>query len=74
MQEDESAVHARQQEQEDQPVDIFSLSSPQHSPTLHRATLNGIDEEEDIKWALDDPDDDVEGWKMKVIMEEEEEV
>jgi COMPASS component SWD1 len=31
--------------------------------------VNG--DEEDIAWADDEPDEDVRGWKMKIVMEDE---
>ncbi|TCD61486.1 chromatin binding protein [Steccherinum ochraceum] len=69
--EDESVVLARQQATEDEPVDILSRT-PQSSPTITRATLNGTDEDEDNHWASEEPDEDYAGWKMKVLMEDEE--
>lgn len=32
------------------------------------------DEDEDYVWADDDPDDDYAGWRLKVLMEEDEDI
>ena len=32
------------------------------------------DDDEDIAWADDEPDDDLPGWKFKILMEEETEM
>ena len=33
-----------------------------------------VENDEDLAWAMDDPDDDVKGWKLKVLIEEEQEM
>lgn len=71
--EDEAILLQRQQATEDEPVDVLTQALPS-SPVIRRAALNGTSEEdEDVKWATEDPDDDYVGWKMKVLMEDEEE-
>ena len=32
------------------------------------------EDDEDIAWADDEPDDDLAGWKLKIIMEDENEM
>lgn len=61
-----------------EPTPVLGLSRPQSQ----RATpapgtpvpMNGIVEagDEDAAWAEEDPDDDLTGWKVKIVMEDDE--
>ncbi|KAI0079760.1 WD40 repeat-like protein [Panus rudis PR-1116 ss-1] len=68
--EDESAAVFKKQQIEDEAVDIFTMSEEYDKlpPSLPR------EEDEDLAWADSNPDDDHPGWKLKVLMEEDEDM
>jgi len=53
--------------QEEEEVDV--LNGKDAEEVVEHPRVNG--DEEDIAWADDDPDEDVRGWKMKIVMEDE---
>lgn len=53
--------------QEEEEVDIFTGKDAEE--IVEHPRVNGDDE--DIGWADDEPDEDVRGWKMKIVMEDE---
>lgn len=60
----------RKQIQEEQEVDILSIEVEKRGDYW----AWNADEDEDIAWADDEPDDDLAGWKLKIIMEDENEM
>lgn len=56
--------------EEEEDVDIDGVVEPVANGVVDHLRQNGEDDE-DILWALDDPDDDVKGWKLKVISEDD---
>ncbi|EIN10220.1 WD40 repeat-like protein, partial [Punctularia strigosozonata HHB-11173 SS5] len=65
--EDEAEIARRKQIAEEFEVDIDGMNEEQ---VQEHTVLDG-DNEEDSAWAEEDADDDVRGWKMKTVMEEE---
>ncbi|KAJ6627441.1 WD40-repeat-containing domain protein [Mycena sp. CBHHK59/15] len=67
--EDETAMIARKMKEEEEEVDIDTVpeAAKPRDVQLH-GVLPG---DEDVAWADEEPDDDLEGWKMNVIMEED---
>ena len=69
-QEDESEIARRKMKGEEEDVDISG--SPE-------AETNGVPEpsrwvsedDEDVVWANEEPDDDVRGWKLKILIEDD---
>ena len=57
----------RKMKQEEEEVDI--LTGKDAEEVAEHPRVNG--DEEDITWADDEPDEDVRGWKMKIVMEDE---
>ena len=55
--------------EEEEDVDIESGVEEVNGTDDHMR-LNG-ENDEDTLWALEEPDDDMKGWRMKVIMEDE---
>ena len=58
----------RKQKEEEEEVDVQSVEVEKRGDYWK---WNAADDE-DIAWADDDPDDDIAGWKLKILMEEEE--
>lgn len=65
------------------PTPVIGLSRPQSqratpapgTPAPGVITTNGVDGlDEDLAWADEDPDDDVSGWKLKIVMEDEQDL
>lgn len=77
-QEDESEILARKMKQEEEAVDICTMDDPLSisalEPNANQAAehvgLNGVSTEldEDALWADEEPDEDVRGWKLKIIV------
>lgn len=57
----------RKMKQEEEEADI--LTGRDAEEVVEQPRVNG--DEEDITWADDEPDEDVRGWKMKIVMEDE---
>ena len=57
----------RKMKQEEEEVDIFTGNDAEE--VVEHPRVNG--DEEDFAWADDEPDEDVRGWKMKIVMEDE---
>jgi COMPASS component SWD1 len=57
----------RKMKQEEEEVDILTGNDAEE--VVEHPRVNG--DEEDIAWADDEPDEDVRGWKMKIVMEDE---
>ena len=58
----------RKMKQEEEEVDIFTGRGAEEEIVEH-PRVNG--DEEDFAWADDEPDEDVRGWTMKIMMEDE---
>ncbi|THH01764.1 hypothetical protein EW026_g1002 [Hermanssonia centrifuga] len=67
--EDESEQALRKQKEEEEEIDINGAEEKGD-----RGDYWNGEEDEDIAWADDEPDDDLPGWKLKVIMEEESDI
>ena len=57
----------RKMKQEEEEVDILTGNDAEE--VVEHPRVNG--DEEDCGWADDEPDEDVRGWKMKIVMEDE---
>lgn len=57
----------RKMKQEEEEVDILTGNDAEE--VVENPRVNG--DEEDVAWADDEPDEDVRGWKMKIVMEDE---
>lgn len=57
----------RKMKQEEEEVDILTGNDAEE--VVENPRVNG--DEEDIAWADDEPDEDIRGWKMKIVMEDE---
>ncbi|KAI0069116.1 WD40 repeat-like protein [Artomyces pyxidatus] len=68
--EDESELAIRKMKQEEEEVDIDTTEDLDASALGDHLRVNG-DNEEDYAWADEEPDDDIRGWKMKTVMEDE---
>ncbi|KAI0722010.1 COMPASS complex protein [Cerioporus squamosus] len=68
--EDEAEIARRKMLEEEEDVDIDGMIEPVTNGATNHVRQNGEDDE-DTLWALDDPDDDVKGWKLKVISEDD---
>ena len=69
-QEDEAEIARRKMLQEEEDVDVDGMVEGIVDGGADHPRLNG-ETDEDILWALEDPDDDIKGWKLKVLTEEE---
>lgn len=58
----------RKMKQEEEEVDILTGKDAEEGIVEH-PRVNG--DEEDFAWADDEPDEDVRGWTMKIMMEDE---
>ncbi|TFY80416.1 hypothetical protein EWM64_g3606 [Hericium alpestre] len=68
---DESELAMRKRKQEEEEVDIESgVDDGAQGIDAMRVDGNG----EDIAWAESEPDEDMQGWKLKVLMEDESDV
>ncbi|EJF63084.1 COMPASS complex protein [Dichomitus squalens] len=67
--EDEAEIARRKMLEEEEDVDIES-GVEEVNGTADHTRQNG-ENDEDILWALEEPDDDMKGWELKVIMDEE---
>lgn len=67
--EDESELALRKMKAEEEEVDILGLAE---DPVLPAEALQRINEDDpDIAWALEEPDDDLSGWRFKVMIEDD---
>lgn len=69
--EDEEEIAARKRRIEDAPVDVLSMDV---DPGVQEAKMRREREvgDEDVQWAESEPDEDNTGWRMKVIMVDDE--
>lgn len=58
--------------EEEEDVDIEGMIPGLEDRVGDRPRQNG-ENDEDTLWALDDPDDDIKGWKLEVLIEEDKE-
>ena len=58
----------RKMREEDAEVDIVGLDETLDGTEIERRRE---DKDEDILWAESEPDDDVKGWKMKLVLDPE---
>ncbi|KAI0775475.1 WD40 repeat-like protein [Irpex lacteus] len=65
--EDESELARRKQKAEEEEIDIASVEEEKQDD-YWKWNAEG---DEDIAWAEDEPDDDLPGWKFKILMEED---
>jgi len=68
--EDESEMALRKMKAEEEEVDIEGLAEDDTVQSVELMQRLGEDDP-DIAWAMEEPDDDMRGWKMKIMMEEE---
>lgn len=69
LQEDESEIARRKMKQEEEEVDVEEI---QDEDANSKQTLQHFGEnDEEACWADEDPDDDMRGWKMKLVIEED---
>lgn len=68
-QEDEAEQLKRKRAAEEQDVDV-TLDTTEPADEARYSVNYGMDDE-DVAWADDEPDDDLPGWRLKVIMEDE---
>ncbi|CCM03988.1 uncharacterized protein FIBRA_06144 [Fibroporia radiculosa] len=68
--EDESELALRKQKAEEEEVDIEGMTGNDVVNDAEHAQ-RVPEEDEDIVWALEEPDDDLRGWKMKIMMEDD---
>lgn len=53
-------------------MDIDGLmEDPSSKPEEHTHTQRIADDDEDIVWAIEEPDDDDHGWRMKVMIDDD---
>ena len=55
--------------QEEEEVDILAGKDAEEEEIVDHPRVNG--DEDDFGWADDEPDEDMRGWKMKIMMEDE---
>jgi COMPASS component SWD1 len=67
-QEDESVLAERKMKQEEEVVDILGGKDAGEEIVDHP---RGNGDEDDFSWADDEPDEDIRGWRMKIVMEDE---
>ena len=67
-QEDESVLAERKMKQEEEEVDILS-GNEVGEEIVDYPRVNG--DEDEFTWADDEPDEDIRGWRMKIVMEDE---
>lgn len=71
LQEDESELAQRKQKAEEEEIDITGIEEEEKRGDYWKWNA---DDDDDIAWADDEPDDDLPGWKFKILMEEESEM
>lgn len=53
-------------------MDVTTMDAPPDDEYTYWGHRYGAaDEEEDAQWADDEPDDDMPGWRLKVLMEDD---
>jgi COMPASS component SWD1 len=67
---DEGEVARRKAEEEDEEVDIDGFDEEPSGRDKDRAVED--EEDEELRWADQEPDEDVKGWKMKIWMDDDE--
>ncbi|KAK7471097.1 chromatin binding protein [Stygiomarasmius scandens] len=67
--EDEEEMLKRKMKAEEEEVDIDTVTE---DPSRSKNQIVSQGDDEDLDWADEDPDEDVAGWTMRIIMEEEE--
>ncbi|EPT03135.1 hypothetical protein FOMPIDRAFT_130234 [Fomitopsis schrenkii] len=68
--EDESEIALRKQKAEDEEIDIDGLvEDPSSKQVEHVQRI--ADDDDDVAWAAEEPDDDHPDWRMKVMVEED---
>lgn len=72
LQEDEAEIARRKMLEEEEDVDIEGEPEDVVASAADAARQNG-DQDEDTLWALEEPDDDEKGWRMKVLIEDDQE-
>lgn len=70
-QEDIKETARRKMLQEEDDVDVYGMDPDPRHDSYAGANAGG---DEDFAWADDEPDDDVGGWKMKLVVEDESEL
>ncbi|EGO01504.1 hypothetical protein SERLA73DRAFT_70684 [Serpula lacrymans var. lacrymans S7.3] len=65
--EDESELAMRKKKQEDEEVDVMGGVMEEEDANVISMDVD----DEDVEWADDEPDDDLKGWKMPIVMEDE---
>jgi COMPASS component SWD1 len=68
FQEDENVLAERKMKQEEEEVDILAGKDAEEEIIDH-PRVSG--DEDDFAWADDEPDEDMRGWQMKIMMEDE---
>ncbi|CDO74160.1 hypothetical protein BN946_scf185043.g211 [Trametes cinnabarina] len=68
--EDEADMARRKMLEEEEDVDIEGAVIDVAAPAADQLRQSS-ENDEDVLWALEEPDDDVKGWKMKVLVEDE---
>ncbi|KAI0643665.1 WD40 repeat-like protein [Trametes meyenii] len=72
--EDEADIARRKMLEEEKDVDIEGGAvDVDESAVVEHLRQHTGENDDDVLWALDEPDDDVRGWKMKVLVEDEQE-
>ena len=71
MQEDEAEVARRKQLEEEKAVDIEGEDEDVAKKAAVEPTRQNGDPDEDTLWVLEEPDDDEKGWRLKVLIEDE---
>ena len=56
--------------EEEEDVDVDGLPEDPANGVTDASRQNG-DQDEDTLWALEEPDDDEKGWRMKVLIEDD---
>jgi COMPASS component SWD1 len=73
QQEDEAEIARRKMKEEEEEVDVITITENVSERQPQAGGWNG-DHDEDILWADEEPDDDVQEWSMKTVMEVDSEV
>jgi len=68
--EDEDILEQRKMKEEEVEVDIDGIDGAAEV-AAERVRAQSGDDDEDAAWALEDPDDDVHEWRMRIIIEDE---
>lgn len=70
LQEDEREIALRKMKQEEEDVDIHGSFKPEVNGGADPVRWTNEDDE-DIAWANEEPDDDIRGWKLKILIEDD---